>query len=752
MAGAGISWSDNALELRVEVDGDGIARLGYLNDPSAAPQGAGEHRAAQPGAHRSSLDGVTQSSQPGAHQSSLDGAPPAAAGPGLPLLDVVLGGSGRHFSGRRYSESVVGGRMGYAGHTEQAEGRYRELRFELQDPPTGLRATVTYQVLVGGGVLRSRTRLTNAGSAPVTVESVTSFLGGGLPGAGGSLEEVDVWWAENDWLSESRWQRRALRQALPDLNRPLHGSRSRASYSVTGQGTWSAGGYLPMGAVVNRATGYTMLWQVEHNGAWQWQVGEQTGEGPGASYVALLGPTDIDHHWRLTLAPGESFETVPVALAVSAHGFEEAVARMTRYRRVLRRPHEDHRRLPVIFNDYMNTLMGEPTTERLLPLIDAAAEVGAEYFCIDSGWYAEVGQGWWDTVGSWAPSKTRFPNGIGEVLDHIKAKGMVPGLWVEPEVVGVNSPVADELPVGAFFVRDGARVVEAGRYQLDLCHPMARAHLDKTIDFLVGDLGVGYLKMDYNINVAPGTDAGGLAPGMGMLAHNRALLEWVDAVLDRHPGLTIENCSSGGMRADYALLSRLQLQSTSDQQDLLRYPPIAAAAPVGVAPEQAAVWAYPQPDWDDDMIAFTLCSAMLGRVHLSGHIDAMSPAQKALVGQAVQVYKQLRPHLAEAVPFWPLGLPGWEDPWVALGMHAPGATFLVIWRRPVGDGAGAGEAGPCEMSVPVSPEMVAGQEPQVLFPRTPVALGWDSAKGELCVPLPRTPSACLVAFGGGITV
>ena len=66
-------------------------------------------------------------------------------------------------------------------------------------------------------------------------------------------------------------------------------------------------------------------------------------------------------------------------------------------------------------------------------------------------------------------------------------------------------------------------------------------------------------------------------------------------MLDRHPGLIIENCASGGMRTDYAMLSRLQLQSTSDQQDFLRYPPIAAAAPAAITPEQAAIWAYPQP-------------------------------------------------------------------------------------------------------------------------------------------------------------
>jgi alpha-galactosidase len=398
----------------------------------------------------------------------------------------------------------------------------------------------------------------------------------------------------------------------------------------------------------------------------------------------------------------------------------------------------------VIFNDYMNTLMGDPTTERLLPLVSAAARAGAEYFCIDSGWYAEVGEGWWDTVGAWSPSKSRFPKGLPEVLERVRAEGMVPGLWIEPEVVGVRSPVAEELPREAFFTRGGQRVVEQGRYLLDLRHPRARGHLDKVVDFLVGELGVGYLKMDYNVNVAPGTEGGGVPAGAGLLAHNRALLQWVDDILDRHPGLTIESCSSGGMRTDYGLLSRCQLHSTSDQQDLLRYPPIAAAAPVAVAPEQAAVWAYPQPGWDDDLIAFTLCNAMLGRVHLSGHLDRMGHHQQLLVAQAVGAYKQIRGDLGKAVPFWPLGLPHWTDRWVALGMRAPRAAYITVWRRQAEDD-GRAEAGPAEVSLSLGAATPLGS-PRVLYPAAGGRLKWEPEAGQLRVQLDRAPSSCLIGF------
>ena len=526
---------------------------------------------------------------------------------------MVLAGEGKAWSGDRYCESEAGGRFRYVGHDRADLPRgWRELRVDLADPVSGLRAEVFYRVLAGRGALRCWVRLTNAGAAPVTVESVTSFLCGGLSSAPviasgaamaapDDLDDLDVLWAENDWLAEGRWQRRGLRDALPDLNRHVHGADPRGRFGLTSAGTWSSGIYLPMGAVVNRTTGHAWAWQIEHNGGWHWQTGECThrylAAGPGphgrhapagsasGAYLALLGPADTEHAWHVTLPPGGTFTTVPAAVAVSADGFEGAVAALTAVRRAIRRPHEDARRLPVIFNDYMNTLMGNPTTERLLPLIDAAAEVGAEYFCIDSGWYADLDESWWDTVGAWKPSGHPLPRRHRRGARPHQGRGHgarpVARTRSSRRATARSSP---QLPPEAFFQRDGRLVTEHGRYHLDLRHPAAVKHLDEVVDFVVGDLGVGYLKLDYNIEIAPGPNSGGLSPGAGLLEANRAQLDWLDAVLDRHPGLVLENCSSGGMRTDYALLSRFQLQSTSDQQDPLRYPPIAAAAPAAIAP------------------------------------------------------------------------------------------------------------------------------------------------------------------------
>jgi alpha-galactosidase len=410
-----------------------------------------------------------------------------------------------------------------------------------------------------------------------------------------------------------------------------------------------------------------------------------------------------------------------------------------------RRPHADHRDLPVVFNDYMNTLNGDPTTEKLLPLISAAAAVGAEYFCVDAGWYAEQGEGWWDAVGEWKPSTSRFPNGIAEVLDRIRAEGMIAGLWLEPEVVGVRSRLAGELPPEAFFQRDGVRVAEHGRYHLDLRHPAAVAHLDEVVDFLVRELGIGYLKLDYNINAGVGTETGGMSAGAGLLRHNRALLRWLDGVLDRHPGLTLENCASGGMRTDYAMLSRMQLQSTSDQQDFRRYPAIAAAAPAAIAFEQCGNWAYPQPAFTRDEIVFTVCGALLGRLYLSGRLDQMKPEQLDLVAESVDVYKRIRPRLAGSVPFWPLGLPGWNDSWVALGARSADATYVTAWHRGRFGRDAGGPADPGQMTLPIRHLRGIKADVQVVFPRrNGPPPRWDQRSGELTIALPATRTACLV--------
>lgn len=595
----------------------------------------------------------------------------------LPLVGILTAGRGHVTSTDRLVQTAIGDSLRYVSHESEPGVALRIVSASAD----GLRTTTVLEAL--DGALRVSTEVENAGDERILLTAVTSWampLGTRLD-VGAAADPAADWElleGRSEWLGEGRWQTRELRELLPDLHPEHTAQPPRESVVRTATGTWSTGGTLPLMALRSRRQDVTWLCEVAHSGPWRWEVGEQIGD----AYLAVSGPTDRDHQWSQLLAPGESFTSVPALLAVGTD-LEHAAAALTRAKRAARRAHPDDRRPALVYNDYLNTLVGDPTTERLLPLVAAAAEVGVETFCIDAGWYADT-ESWWDTVGEWTPSTRRFPGGLGEVVDAIRGHGMVPGLWLEPEVIGTGSPLARTLPEEAFLSRSGVRVEESGRFHLDLRHPAARAHLDETVDRLVREFGVGYLKLDYNIDPGPGTDRAASSAGAGLLGHARAHLDWIDGVLDRHTSLVLENCASGAMRADSALLARMQLQSTSDQEDPLLAPTIAAAAPLSMLPEQAANWACPQPEMSDEAIAFTLVTGLAGRFHLTGHLDRMTAEQRSLVAEAVRTAAELRPHLIASVPLWPLGLPGWTDRWVASALRTPGATgsiVLSLWNR-----------------------------------------------------------------------
>jgi alpha-galactosidase len=239
---------------------------------------------------------------------------------------------------------------------------------------------------------------------------------------------------------------------------------------------------------------------------------------------------------------------------------------------------------------------------------------------------------------------------------------------------------ADQRPAACFFMRHGKRVVTRGRLQLDFRHPTVVAHANEVVDRLVRDYGVGYIKMDYNIDTGIGTEVDADSFGDGLLQHSRAYIGWLDRVFERYPDLVIENCGSGGLRMDYALLARHPIQSSSDQEDFRLTGRIAAAAASGAAPEQQAVWAYPLAAQTREEVAYNMVSGLLARMHLSGQLAQLGPEADGLVREAVALYKRIRKSLPQGLPFWPCGLPQPGDPFWCSGLSGPEGALLAVWK------------------------------------------------------------------------
>ncbi len=579
--------------------------------------------------------------------------------------------------GTKYIVTAPGYRLIYVDHKDYRNEWGRKLEVISCDEETQCYVTSHYQFYDGISVLRSYSEVENKGSEIQTLEYLSSFYYNGIEREGirSFDDKMLLWIPHNSWQRELQWKSYRFRDLGLEQSQPEARIRSSKAIAVTNTGNWSTKEYLPMGLLQNQETESSLFWQIEHNGSWHWEISDVTAH----YYLQLSGPTEQESHWFKQLKPGETFISVPVAVGVAQGDFDLAIGELTKYRRTIRRTNADNQLLGIIFNDYMNCLFADPTTEKELPLIRAAAAAGCEYFCVDAGWYADGF--WWDSVGEWQPSKQRFPEGIKEVISYIRDHGMIPGLWLEPEVMGIFCPMVKTVPDDWFFIRHGKKVYDRSRFQLDFRNPEVINYLNAVVERLVMDYGIGYIKMDYNIEPGIGTELYADSVGEGLFLHERAYLKWLDELFLKYPDLIIENCSSGGLRMDYAMLSRCSIQSTSDQEDYICYATIAANAPTGVTPEQAAIWSYPLKVGDREEVVFNMVNALLLRVHQSGHLAELSKERKELVTEALTYYKTIRQDIKTALPFWPLGLSSFSDTWVSLGLRTTEKTYLAVWRR-----------------------------------------------------------------------
>ena len=261
------------------------------------------------------------------------------------------------------------------------------------------------------------------------------------------------------------------------------------------------------------------------------------------------------------------------------------------------------------------------------------------------------------------------------------------------------------------------------RYHLDFRNPGVIRFADEVVDRLVGEYGIGYIKIDYNTSAGLGTELHADSFGDGLLGHNRAYLAWLDRVFERYPELVIENCGSGGMRMTYDLLSRHSVQSISDQTDYRKLAYISAAVASAIAPEQCGAWAYPLRNDDEEAVAVNMVNAMLLRMFVSGHLAELSDSRRALMAEGIAAYKTIRNDIRDGVPFWPLGMPEYPDAWLAYGTTAGSRSYLSLWN--MGD-----ETGSIALSLPA----FRGQplEVDAVYPaRRPVAWQWHPESATL---------------------
>lgn len=640
-----------------------------------------------------------------------------------PLLEVEeTGKSSRNLRGSRHNACSASLEFRYLSHrvTDEADGRL--LVLELETEP-GLHAAYQMRFFSGVPAVQVFVTLENRGTEDVPLEHVSAFLFRNLCGEGELpyYEKTEIFVPRNSWYTEGRWQafdaRDLLLNGLPVTGHNCPGQgRNRFAYGSTS--SWSSSDYLPMGFVRDREREETYFFQIEHSGQW---LAEYGSDPEGKLYLSLSGASEQEHGWWKMLHPGERWSTVPAAFGVVKGGINEAAAALTRYRRQIRRFPADAGKPAVIFNDYMNCLMGEPREETVRETIRLAAELGCEYYCMDAGWYDDGY--WWGRVGAWEESTARFPGGLRKLFDYARSLGLKMGLWLEIEVMGTKCALAQELPDDWFVCRHGRRHIDNGRYLLDFRNPEVRAYTRSVLERLIRDYGCEYFKMDYNVTMGTGS---GLLADSGAEAirqHYECLYGWYADLLRSYPQLLIENCGSGGMRMDYGILKYLALQSVSDQTDALWNAFIGADAAAAVLPEQAGMWVYPYED-DREHVIFNMTAGLLLRPYMSGRVWELSEEHFRLLREGVAFYKAHREEFARAVPVFPLGFSNVRtDRYTAFGLRSGKRLYLSV-LAPFADAAeiplpGTGEGARASVLYPETGDCDYQLEQETLFVRMP---------------------------------
>lgn len=513
-----------------------------------------------------------------------------------------------HRNGQDFAQGFGGAQMDW-----RIPGK--SVRLTLTDDVAALQLCLS--LALEGDVLTASTELTNTGGTPLSVQ----------------------------WLA-------SVALPLPDQLKTIHSYTGRhnnefvAGEEPLGRNLWrkenrrglTSHDAFPGAVVVGESLAYgaQLAWSGSHaqsiewldDGRYQWQLG------------AWLAPGELN------LLPGETF-TTPEVLATCSRQGQSGVAQNfhAAIRRRMNWPGGEMTPRPV----HLNTWEGyyfDHDLSALMKLVDAAAEVGVERFVLDDGWFHRRDD---DTraLGDWWADARKYPDGLGPLADHVVAKGMQFGLWVEPEMVNPDSDLHRIHPDWALQLAGRPLLTARHQLVLDLSRPEVSDYLFDAIGALLSTLPIAYLKWDHNRDLVT---AGGPKGQARYLQQVDAAYTLFDRFRAAYPNVEIEACAGGGGRIDAGIATRTHRFWTSDcidavsrlpiQRGFLQFmPPELMGSHIGTAPAHST--------GRSQQLDFRAGVALQGHFGLEFDLVKLDADEKARIGTWIAFYKAWR-HLLHA--------------------------------------------------------------------------------------------------------
>jgi alpha-galactosidase len=554
--------------------------------------------------------------------------------------------------------------LSYAGQRVSRRGDATTLELDLADAAYGLRVTLYYRISDGFDVVERWAAVRNDGDRPVTIREALSANWWMPAGRRWRLRYLHGGWAAETQLAET---------AVGPATLVLESRRGTTGHHMNPWFTLDPDGASTetSGEVWSAALAWSGSWKI---------VCETT---PAGRVHACGGWNDFD--WARELAPGEELVLPVFAGLHTAGGFGAASREWHAWQRahVLGRGERtavtrpawlapavpaapaaptpssvsvpsaapaaaagQPELRPVLYNSWEATgfAVSDDGQARLAEL---AAQIGVECFVVDDGWFAgrnndRAG------LGDWTPDPAKFPRGLTPLIEKVTALGMRFGLWVEPEMVNPDSDLYRAHPDWVYHFANRTRTQRRNQLVLNLARPDVAEWVFRTLDGLLSENNIGFVKWDMN---RPFSEPGwpgqaGRNPERAWTEHVRNLYAILDGLRAAHPSIDFESCSGGGGRADLGILGRVQQIWTSDNTDAWDRVAIQEGFTQVYPAQVMAAWVTDSPNFLTGRrlpLSFRFHVAMAGALGIGGDLLAWDTGELAEAARLVAAYKEIRP-------------------------------------------------------------------------------------------------------------
>ncbi len=500
---------------------------------------------------------------------------------------------------------------------DSAKVEGNELQIHLRDTFYALRITLHYHVLENVDLLERFVTVHNQSDTAITVERFFSAQFHPPLHSNYRLHHL-----AGAWLKETQVQHETLGIGTKVLE-------SRRITTGHQHQPWFALDNLEQPAT--ETTGHVWFAALAWSGNWKLTAEKTIFGGTRVS----LGLNDWD--FALRLEAKRSFSSPKCIAGFSSAGFGAASRAFHGYVQTIL-PHPEITR-KVLYNSWEATAFHVNEADQV-KLAEIAKGIGVELFVLDDGWFHNRHS---DNaaLGDWWADKSKFPNGLNPLIEKVNALGMDFGLWLEPEMVSVDSELYHAHPDWVIHFPTRARTEMRNQLMLNLAKSEVQDYLIGILDKLLEQHNITFIKWDMNRNVSEPGWLEHHEPKEIWLRYVEGLYRVWGTLRQRHPDVIWQSCSGGGGRADLGILQFADQIWISDMTE----------PTMRLRIQEGYSQIYPantMEAWVTDMgakhlpLEFRFHVSMAGLLGIGTNLHHWSETEIATATRLVQAYKTVR--------------------------------------------------------------------------------------------------------------